>query len=148
MTGNRITILIVGAVIIAVGAYALLTLDPPTDQAATQQADDQTASAADGQEVNITPEEADVVITRTADGYEPEDVTIARGDTVLWKNESGEHHWPASDVHPTHRIYSAFDPDRPIASGEDWAFQFERVGEWKFHDHLRANFTGTVRVTE
>jgi plastocyanin len=94
----------------------------------------------------ILQEEADIVITRTKNGYEPKEITIAQGDVVEWKNESGEFHWPASDLHPTHGIYPEFDPLRPIADGESWKFKFEQVGVWKYHDHIRANKVGTVTV--
>lgn len=89
-----------------------------------------------------------VVIVRTKDGYEPREVTIKQGDIVRFSNESGEFHWPASDLHPTHGVYPEFDPLRPIADGEDWQFRFDQVGVWNFHDHIRANKTGTITVTE
>lgn len=85
-------------------------------------------------------------IVRTSEGYEPSDLTIARGDTVQFLNRSNDFHWPASDLHPTHGIYPAFDPRRPVAVGEVWSFRFAEVGEWKFHDHLHANETGTITV--
>ncbi len=89
-----------------------------------------------------------VTIVRTNSGYEPKEVTIKKGDIVLWKNESDEYHWPASDLHPTHAIYSEFDPLKPLAPSTDWKFKFEQTGEWKFHDHIRANKVGTVTVVE
>lgn len=89
-----------------------------------------------------------VTIVRTQDGYEPSEVTIKKGNVILWTNESGDFHWPASDIHPTHSIYPEFDPLRPVADGEDWSFRFDEVGVWKFHDHLRSNKIGTVTVTE
>jgi len=89
-----------------------------------------------------------VTIVRTSSGYEPSEVTIKKGDIILWKNESDEFHWPASDLHPTHSIYSEFDPLRPLAVGEDWKFQFNNVGVWNFHDHIRANKVGTITVVE
>jgi plastocyanin len=92
--------------------------------------------------------EPTVTVTRTAEGYEPKEITIKKGEVVLWKNESTEYHWPASDLHPTHTIYSDFDPLKPVASGADWAFQFNKVGIWKYHDHIRANKVGTVIVVE
>jgi plastocyanin len=92
--------------------------------------------------------EPTITIVRTDTGYEPKEVTIKKGDIVLWTNESKEFHWPASDLHPTHSIYSEFDPLRPLAQGEDWKFKFDQVGTWKFHDHIRANKVGTVTVTE
>lgn len=89
-----------------------------------------------------------VTIVRTKTGYEPNNVTLKKGDIVLWTNESDEYHWPASDLHPTHGIYPEFDPLRPIAPGDTWKFKFDQVGTWKFHDHIRANIVGTITVTE
>lgn len=89
-----------------------------------------------------------VTITRTNEGYEPAHVTIKKGDIVLWKNDSKDYHWPASDLHPTHGVYPEFDPLRPIAPGDTWKFKFDKVGKWNFHDHIRANKVGTVTVTE
>ena len=89
-----------------------------------------------------------VIIMRTDTGFVPSEVTIKKGDIVLWKNESSDYDWPASDLHPTHALYPEFDPLRPIAPGSDWSFKFDKVGVWKFHDHIRANKVGTVTVTE
>ena len=137
MTNQRKIILILGAIIIAVGAYVLFTVDKPKPENPIEESPTEVVRA-----------EPDVIITRTDSGYVPNEVIISKGQTILWTNESGSHHWPASDVHPTHRIYSEFDPRKPIAPGEDWVFTFEQTGEWRFHDHLRANLTGTVIVVE
>ncbi len=99
-----------------------------------------------GNQSTGTDEAADIVVTRTPEGYEPKEITIKQGDVVEWKNESGEFHWPASDLHPTHGVYPEFDPLRPIADGESWKFKFDKVGVWKYHDHIRANKVGTVTV--
>lgn len=93
-------------------------------------------------------EGAAATIVRTNDGYEPRDVTISVGEAVSFVNESDEFHWPASDVHPTHTIYSEFDPDAPIEPGATWTFVFTKPGEWKYHDHIRANLRGTITVVE
>jgi plastocyanin len=87
-------------------------------------------------------------IVRTESGYEPKEITVKKGDIVAWTNESGEFHWPASDLHPTHGVYPEFDPLKPIAPGDVWKFKFDKVGVWKFHDHIRANKVGTVTVFE
>lgn len=103
-------------------------------------------------ETNQTPTqptgEPAVTIVRTNDGYEPKEVTIKKGDIVLFTNESDMFHWPASDLHPTHGVYPEFDPLDTIAPGEEWKFQFDKVGVWKYHDHIRANKVGTITVTE
>lgn len=124
-------ILIAGAVVIVgIGVYVY------TQQAPTEEMP---------QEVVGDPA---VTIVRTSAGYEPNEVTIKKGDIILWTNESDEYHWPASDLHPTHGVYPEFDPLKPIAPGDEWKFQFNQVGEWKFHDHIRANKIGTITVTE
>jgi plastocyanin len=87
-------------------------------------------------------------IVRTNDGYEPRDVTISAGEAVSFVNNSDDFHWPASDIHPTHSIYSEFDPDAPVAPGETWTFIFEDAGEWQYHDHIRANLKGIITVIE
>ena len=86
-------------------------------------------------------------IDRTANGYEPNSLTVTRGDTVIFENPSNQHHWPASDLHPTHTIYPDFDPRRPLMPGELWSFRFKQAGQWYFHDHLKANLVGVITVT-
>ena len=81
-------------------------------------------------------------------GFEPEVVRIALGDTVEWSTTGKEFYWPASDLHPTHAIYPAFDAREPIGKDETWSFVFDQIGEWKYHDHLAPYFTGTVIVTK
>ena len=69
-------------------------------------------------------------------------------DTVVFKNRGKQIHWPASNIHPTHQIYSEFDPKETIPPGGDWSFKFDKVGEWKMHDHVYPNFTGLIIVKE
>ena len=54
--------------------------------------------------------------------------------------------WPASDLHPTHSLYSEFDPGEPFESGKAWAFTFDKPGQWGYHDHLKPNHRGVVTV--
>ena len=89
-----------------------------------------------------------VTIARTAAGYEPRDVVVAKGTTIVWENQSNHFHWPASDPYPSHTNYPAFDAGRALAPGESWQFTFDRVGQWGFHDHIKASVTGTVFVED
>ncbi len=84
----------------------------------------------------------------TDKGYEPRTLTAAKGTRVVFTNQSQEPHWPASNIHPTHRIYPEFDPQRPIKPGESWKFLFTKVGTWHLHDHLFPYLTGTITVVE
>lgn len=129
---TQVIVIVIAAVCILSGVIAWFVIPAPSANAPT-------GSSA------ITAE-ADVIIVRTAEGYEPKEVTIKRGDVVEFMNESEEFHWPASDLHPTHGVYPEFDPLRPIAVGESWKFQFDKAGVWKYHDHIRANKVGTITV--
>lgn len=89
---------------------------------------------------------ATTVVNMTSAGYNPEDLSIDQGTTVIFENVGSEALWPASNIHPTHEIYSEFDPKQPILPGETWKFTFTRAGTWRYHDHLFPHLTGTITV--
>jgi hypothetical protein len=95
---------------------------------------------------NIISPSHTYTITLTKNGFKPNIITVSQGDSVIFKSEKGVPFWPASDLHPTHTIYSEFDPKRPIESKDSWQFQFQRVGQWDFHDHLDPLFKGRIIV--
>lgn len=80
------------------------------------------------------------------DRYEPQDIRIVRCTKVVFKNEAKEVRWPASNIHPTHGIYPEFDPQQGIEPGNEWSFVFDKVGNWKYHDHLVPSIRGLVKV--
>lgn len=90
----------------------------------------------------------DAIIKMGTDSYEPQNFTIKKGTTVTFVNEADSLRWPASDLHPSHLIYSEFDPKEPVAKGSSWQFTFNQVGEWGYHDHLAPYITGMITVTE
>lgn len=89
-----------------------------------------------------------ITITLTKDGFVPDTLTIKKGQKVTFVTTTGSMFWPASNLHPSHLLYPEFDPLNPIAPDQVWTFTFEKVGEWKFHDHLAPYFTGVITVTE
>ncbi len=109
--------------------------------------------------LNATVKEVSV-ITFTESGYSPNPLTIKAGETVKFVNNSEQDFWPASAMYPTHTVYpgsgiekcdtdarsSLFDSCEGIAPGDSWEFTFNEVGEWAYHDHLRAKFFGKVIV--
>ena len=99
--------------------------------------------------VNTTPPKTGgktVNVAITDNGFEPADVSIDAGDTVVWTNMRSSTVWPASDDHPTHTKLPGFDPLRGLAPGEKYQFTFIRAGTWGYHDHLHPTFIGTVIV--
>jgi len=87
-----------------------------------------------------------VTVFVTDEGFSPAQLTVTLGDVVRFENKSTRAVWPASDLHPTHEFYSEFDSKREVGPGQVWEFQFLKLGNWKFHDHLSPFHVGTVFV--
>ncbi len=87
------------------------------------------------------------IVEMTDEGFSPPEVNVEVNSTISFINKDKKDHWPASDLHPTHGIYPEFDPRRPIHPGETWQFKAEKVGIWKFHDHLYPHRKGMLIVT-
>lgn len=87
-----------------------------------------------------------VVVTITADGFSPAEVTVDQNSLVNFINKDTQPHWPASNPHPMHDLYPEFDPTHAIAPGDFWIFKPTRVGTWKYHDHLNPHRRGMLTV--
>jgi len=101
-----------------------------------------------------------VTIQMTANGFEPKEVTIATGEKVTFENADKSQHWPATNIHPTHRLYpgsdvekcdtdeevALFDACGGLDLGESYSFTFDKPGKWRFHDHLNPSLKGLVTV--
>lgn len=93
-------------------------------------------------------------------GYSPKELTIQKGETVTFKNESSQLMWTASAIHPSHEVYPGtsiqkcsnapagemFDSCVGTPAAESWTFQFNEAGEWGYHNHLRPSHWGKVIV--
>lgn len=99
-------------------------------------------------ENNISADTKVFTVELREDGFSPSELKINRGDIVTFKTTRNSYFWPASDLHPTHTIYPDFDPKEPVAPTETWSFKFEKVGEWKYHDHLAPYFKGKIIVSD
>ena len=88
-----------------------------------------------------------LTITFDGEGFSPLRLEVRVGQRVLFTNKSDTFFWPASNIHPTHQIYTAFDAKEPIEAGETWAFTFERPGFWRYHNHLGPERSGLVVVS-
>lgn len=106
------------------------------------------ACAAPASQNPDVPPDTAAVIDMVPDAFVPEHVTVKKGASVCWINNDEDGRWPASNVHPTHEVYSDFDPKKPMRPGETWCFTFDKAGTWIFHDHLLPELTGSVLVTE
>ncbi len=90
----------------------------------------------------------EVSINMTATGFEPSTVTVKKGTKVTFVNKDTKPHWPASAPHPTHTDLPSFDALKGIVAGASYSYTFDKVGTWKFHDHLLSTKFGSVVVVE
>ncbi len=86
-------------------------------------------------------------ITITSTGFEPQTLTVDQNTTLTFLNKDTVDHWPASDFHPTHDIYPEFDPQKPIKPSEFWIFKPQKIGTFKYHDHLFPHQRATLIIT-
>lgn len=87
-------------------------------------------------------------VSYTDSGYAPNTITVKKGTTVSWVNQSSGGMWTASAVHPTHQLLPGFDQLTSVAKGGTYEYTFTKVGTWKYHNHVNASDTGKVVVTE
>ncbi len=76
----------------------------------------------------------------------PSELKIKKGDTVVWTNRDSSPAWPASAIHPTHQVYPGFDALKGLNTGESYSFIFDKIGSWKYHNHLSPSVTGAIIV--
>lgn len=97
--------------------------------------------------VNLTGN-TQVVVFLKEKGFEPYHIKIRRGTQVDFKTTEMRDFWPASNNHPWHHVYPAFDAKNPIKPNETWSFVFNEVGTWDYHDHLLSFFAGRIEVVD
>lgn len=127
-----------------------------------------TAPVANGPERVPSPSPEDVAdgraVVRYTDegGFAPSPIRIRVGETVTFVNAGTRPIWPASAMHPTHRVYPGsdiekcgtpaqsqiFDACHGIPPGSNWSFTFSVPGTWRYHDHLQSARVGVVEVVE
>lgn len=85
-------------------------------------------------------------IEMTQSGFSPKEITIKKGDKVEFVNKDSAKHWPASGIHPTHKLCPGFDAVGGVGAGKTYSFTFNEVKECPFHDHLSPNLFGQIIV--
>ncbi|OGI60979.1 hypothetical protein A2641_01655 [Candidatus Nomurabacteria bacterium RIFCSPHIGHO2_01_FULL_37_25] len=169
MNKTIIAIAIVGVVLVGGyflfrGSYQSTPVPQISNQQPTTQPSDLEPSVSEQPSqqppTSQTPEVKENLVTYSNSGYSPSTLTIKKGETVTFKNQSSNSMWTASAKHPTHVVYSgtslsehcpdpdntAFDTCTSIEPGDSWSFKFDISGTWKYHNHLNPADTGTIVV--
>lgn len=157
MEGRTIAVIIAVIIVLGGGWYLLKggtsTYDESAEYATSS---DQSAAAP------MIPASG-AVVTYTDQGFSPASLSVAEGTTVSFVNQSSESMWVASGVHPAHTLYDGtdrathcaagytgatpFDECQPGQPGTTFTFTFDKVGTWKYHNHLDPADTGSITVT-
>lgn len=100
-------------------------------------------------------------VTYNGTAYFPSSVTIKKGGTVTFKNESSGNMWVASAQHPTHTVYdetsrtthcaagyTGAKPFDQCVGGSEYSFTFEKIGQNGYHDHINTSAFGSITVVE
>lgn len=166
--------IIVLVVLVGVGIAFFSNQTPPSSEPVTDNTetaevvapvqDDIGQPSSDGNQtvdepVSPPPASPQVVeVVYTAQGFSPASITVHQGDTVRFVNESGSGMWVASAAHPTHTAYagtslsahcgsgSANDAFDQCTTGDAYSFTFDKVGTWKYHNHVSPSRTGAIVV--
>ena len=90
----------------------------------------------------------EATVRYTTAGFSPMVLRVKVGTTVMFRNDTADGMWVASNSHPTHTGLLGFDAERSFNQGSLYMFTFNRIGTWAFHNHLHPSDTGTVIVEE
>jgi len=169
---NKTIITAVVVAVVILGGYFLFKGTSQTTPSVSEQSSQQPVTQPPASEPSVpeqpsqqpsvspAPTVKENVVVYTNSGYSPSTLMIKKGETVTFKNQSSNSMWPASAMHPTHRVYSgtsldehcpdttgtAFDACKGFLPGQSWSFTFKKTGTWKYHDHLNPGNTGTIVV--
>lgn len=147
---NRgIYILVIVVVLLLAGAavFALQNSQPNEVNQDTTQTETTTVESDDStDEATPAPSER-MTVTYTDNGFEPQDITVKKGTTVMITNNSSKDVQFSSDDHPVHRDNPEMNL-KTLSPGESTSYAPSEAGTWGFHDHLDDSKTGSVTVTE
>lgn len=90
---------------------------------------------------------AGAIIIFTNSGFEKNSYTVKKGQMVEVKNQSSTQLEFSSDNHPTHTD----EPELNLSvlrPGQSASFTPTETGNHGFHDHLQAQYAGTLIVTD
>lgn len=77
--------------------------------------------------------------------FNPSVITISAGESITWVNKDDLIRQVASDPHPSHSALPGLESEE-LAVGDEYAYTFDEIGEWFYHDHMNPISKGTIIV--
>jgi plastocyanin len=106
---------------------------------------EESASPSASESPDAMTEKQEETVTLGENGFSPKTLTIKKGTTVTWVNESGEMGNVSSAPHPIHTSYPPLNLGN-FADGNSVSLTFDEAGTYNYHHHLNPSLTGTVIV--
>ncbi len=156
-----VLVVIIGGVWYLMSSAATNTSVPSTSTTdATGQVATPSGQTTDQTQTQQTPTvPTGATVTYDGSSFSPSSVTIAKGGTVTFVDNSSNPMWVASNPHPTHEGYDGTTRSQHCAAGYNgtapfdqcspgtsFSFTFGKAGSWGYHDHLNHSAQGTVTV--
>lgn len=159
---NKI-IFVIAIILVIIGAVLYAVLNKGDRAAAPVVAESTPPEPPPVEELIVEPTPIELeqnIVIYTDSGFDPGILTIKAGESVVFKNQSSQPFWPASAMHPTHKVYpgsniekcgtaeaiAIFDSCGGIIAGSEWTFKFNAEGTWGYHNHLDSKRTGKIIV--
>lgn len=152
MSKKPLVLVIVAVVVAATGfsVYAYVSKKPGNEKPPQQTTAETAKPTTQTQPETVQPVTDPVTVTYDNNGFSPKEITVAKGTTVNFDNQTEIPMWVASDVHPDHTNYPEFDAIR--VNGQypepknDFKFTFDKPGIWTYHNHTMPDHTGKITV--
>jgi plastocyanin len=103
-----------------------------------------TTSTGTGRTISQSSKNYKVVYTDS--GFSPANLTIRKGDSVTWTDNSSGNMWVASDPHPTHTNLPGFDESTFAEPGQSYTYTFTVPGAHGYHNHANPGMRGVITV--
>jgi plastocyanin len=97
-------------------------------------------------DITLPQENATWTVSYTNTGFFPKTITIKKGDTVRFANNSDDDMWVASNPHPIHSDLNGFDSEKSYESNSIFTYTFTKTGTWSYHNHKNSSVEGTIIV--
>lgn len=86
------------------------------------------------------------VVTYTDTGFAPSPLTVKKGTTVVFVNESSAQMLVASASYPTHQVLPSFVQKKAVLKSGMYEYTFEAEGTWKYQNDMSPKDSGSVIV--
>lgn len=99
---------------------------------------------------SLVPQKNVVVVhtvTLTSKGFEPQKITVKKGEVVTWSNKSGKSASVNSADYPANRLFPILNIGG-FEDGENIQARIYKTGELRYVNNLNPKQIGTITVTE